>query len=366
MRTRSLFVALTSLLVSSATALEPVTTSAFHDAVEKIRVARKVPAVGVLVARGDQILARDVWGTVAADSGDLMKLDDAWHIGSDTKAMTATIAARLIERGKLKWETTLGEACPELKARINAGWAGITLASFLTQSAGVPASLEGPVFIATMRGMDTQTKLSPRERRAGLIAKVLTAAPPRKPGEKYEYANLNYIIAGHMLESVMNTDWEDLIQTEVFTPLGMTTAGFGPPPRVRGHANGKPLMLDNAAVLGPAGAVHLSLDDWLKFTRVHAGVTPGYLAPASLEKLHTPALENYAMGWIVVPRPDKTVALTHDGSNTLFRARAILRPDAGVVVLIALSVDDPAACDQITTAAATAFLMPAAHAPAAH
>lgn len=30
-------------------------------------------------------------------------LDDRFHLGSDTKAMTATVASTLVDEGKIKW-----------------------------------------------------------------------------------------------------------------------------------------------------------------------------------------------------------------------------------------------------------------------
>ena len=345
-------------------AAEPVTTPAFHDAVEKIRIAKNVPAVSVLVAEKDHILVRDVWGTIAVNSNEPATLDDLWHLGSDTKAMTATLAAKLIEQGKLKWTTSIIEACPNLKGKIDAGWENITLEQLVTQVSGIPASTQTPAFMLTMRGLDANKNLLPRERREQLIAKTLNFVPPKKAGEKFEYVNLNFIIAGHLLEAVTNTDWEDLIQAELFKPLGITTAGFGPPPRVRGHTGGKAFVTDNSPVLGPAGTVHISLEDWLKFGKLHAGLIPGYLTAESLTKLHTPALENYAMGWIAVKRRDGTIAYTHDGSNTLFRARIIVRPADGVVMLIALNTSDGPACDQITAAIADALKPATPPAPA--
>ena len=339
-------------------AAEPVTTPEIHARVEKIRTERNIPAAAVLIARGDQVLLRDAWGTVAAGSAEPVTVDDAWHIGSDTKAMTATLAARLIEAGKLKWTTNLGEACPALKGKIHADWEATKLEDLLTQSAGVPAAIEGPVFLLTLRGLEGNAKLSPRQRRAELLTKMLTAPPPRKPGEKFEYANLNFIIAGHMLEAICDADWEDLVRREVFEPLGMKSAAFGPPPRVRGHALGQPLVMDNSSVMGPAGTVHLAFDDWLKFARVHLGLVPGFLQKASIEKMHVPALDRYAMGWLVIPRKDGSVSLAHDGSNTIFYARIIVRPSDGVIVLAAVSTADGGACDAVATAAA-AVLEPA-------
>ncbi len=39
-----------------------------------------------------------------------ISLDDKWHLGSDTKAMTAALVACLVENCKLQWSQVLGPA----------------------------------------------------------------------------------------------------------------------------------------------------------------------------------------------------------------------------------------------------------------
>ena len=270
------------------------------------------------------------------------------------------LAARFVEANKLKWTTTLGEACPTLKGKIDGGWLDVTLEQWLTQTSGFPAKTEGSLRLVAMRVREGVPDLTFRDRRSTAIASALKEQPARKPGEKFEYANFNYLIAGHMLECVMNEDWEALMRRELFQPLGMMSAGFGPPPRLEGtQPDGERVRLDNPLTLGPAGTVHLTLDDWLRFCEVHLGEGPDdFLSQASREKLQTPAAGKYAMGWLVVQRPDGKVILTHDGSNTFWYARAILRSDAGRVMLVTLNKADRKACDEITDKLVSALFPP--------
>ena len=45
----------------------------------------------------------------------------------------------------------------------------------------------------------------------------------------FSYSNAGYIIVGAILERVSGKQWETLIRDRLFTPLKMTSAGFGPP-----------------------------------------------------------------------------------------------------------------------------------------
>src|SRR5262249_216549 len=153
-----------------------------------------------------------------------------------------------------------------------------------------------------------------------------------EPGTRFHYSNAGYIIAGAMLERVTGQTWEELMRQRLFSPLGMTSAGFGPPSAPSqtdqpwGHVvkDGvfEPRYGDNPRALGPAGSVQCGVLDYLKFGTLQAsGGTqpPRLILPASLTKLHEPPPnQDYAMGWAVAKRDwAKGVALSHNGSNTM-------------------------------------------------
>lgn len=54
-------------------------------------------------------------GERGVGSADWATLDDAFDIASCFKSVTATMAALLAEEKKVRWDTTLGEAFPELR-----------------------------------------------------------------------------------------------------------------------------------------------------------------------------------------------------------------------------------------------------------
>src|SRR6186997_145659 len=60
------------------------------------------------VLRGERIIAQGVAGVRKRGSAERITLDNQFHLGSCTKAMTATLVAMLVEEGKLHWTTTLG------------------------------------------------------------------------------------------------------------------------------------------------------------------------------------------------------------------------------------------------------------------
>jgi CubicO group peptidase (beta-lactamase class C family) len=59
-------------------------------------------------------------------------------LGSITKSITATMIARLVESGQLKWTDTIGERFPD--ASIHGDWKPVTLQQLLTHTSGAPAN----------------------------------------------------------------------------------------------------------------------------------------------------------------------------------------------------------------------------------
>ena len=158
------------------------------------------------------------------------------------------------------------------------------------------------------------------------------------------------------------------MRTMLFKPLGMASAGFGPPASVGqvdqpwGHRKGTSGIkavapgpgADNPLAISPAGAVHCSLGDLAKYAAFHmAGERGGnpFLKSESFKKLHEPMGDDYALGWVVVKRQwAGGRALTHSGSNTMFYVVVWMAPEKNCAVIIAsnIGVNEAAAgCDEV-------------------
>ena len=146
-----------------------------------------------------------------------------------------------------------------------------------------------------------------------------------------------------MAEKAGDAPWEDLMRSLIFEPLGMKNVGYGgvgTPGQIDqpwGHMpDGKPAAgngpdVDNPPVLGLAGRVHCSMEDWALFIADLLRGARGekaLLKPESYQKLHAPPFGgNYALGWLVVEREwGCGPVLTHAGSNTMNMAVAWLAP----------------------------------------
>ena len=351
-------------------------------ALTKIINANKVPGLAAILIEGDTILIQGAAGVRTRGSDAAITINDQFHIGSCTKAMTATLCAVLVQEGVLRWDMTLAEAFPEvMKAQgVNAdraaAWGPITLTQLLVHHSGAPAnpSIDGLwERLVNFKGTPTQA-------RATLLEGVLRGPLDAAPGTKFIYSNTGYAIAGHMAEIKTGFAWEELMQTRIFAPLGITSAGFGAPgsadvvDQPRGHtAAGIAIVpgprADNPAAIGPAGTAHMSLPDWARFAALHlrgaceSTCGTDILTGDAFAVLHEPYVatstrgsvdggadqdagdgagatadskdkNTYACGWAVAQRPwANGRVLTHSGSNTMWYSAIWIAPKKNIAIL---------------------------------
>jgi len=325
-----------------------------------IRAAREVPALGVAVLEDGVLRGLGVDGVRKLGSDAPVTTSDLWHLGSCTKAMTATWLAMLVEDERLGWDTTAAAGLPDLRADLHESAAGITVARLLQHRAGIPASPPPGLWAELFRyeGSDEAARTD--------VARALLAESIEAPrGERFLYSNAGYMIAGAIGERAAGASWQQQLRTRLFAPLGMERVGFGPPGDAAridqpwGHRRqgqqSVPLFFDNPSSMGPAGTVHASLEDWARFAALHLGVVAGerLLQPASLKRLHTPPAGGpYALGWSVTERSwAPGPVLTHSGSNTMWFCVAWLAPEARFAVLVTCNHGDGRrACDEVAAA----------------
>lgn len=339
-----------------------------------------LPALAVLSARWDdagasmQIHTRAQVGVRSAASDKAVGPDDLWHIGSCTKAFTATLLATYVAEGRLAWDDTLATALPDLAELMSPPVRSRTVADLLRHRAGMPANAS-PRLFAQLRTMDAATG------RAEVVREALMTARAVHEHDEPAYSNTGYVVAGAICERLGGKPWEQLLVERVLRPLGITDEqfGFGAPPigpdpaapvQPMGHRRvGRGWMpiapgplADNPPAYGPAGTLHLTLPAWARFCMAHArgqdlplGQRDALgLSSEDYAALHQ-ATQGMAAGWLVVqrpwarapdepqPGPDAGLALTHAGSNTAWYAVAWIAPERNWVLLAATNAAGPQA-----------------------
>jgi CubicO group peptidase (beta-lactamase class C family) len=318
-----------------------------------------------VIARGATV-HRGAVGVRKHGDPQAVTVEDRFHLGSCTKAMTAVLVAMMIEEGKARWDSRLDEMLPDTPS-MHADLRAVTLDHLLAHRSGLSPTLHPrPASLAALVEARRSTAAS-RQARAQFVAGALAAKPAAAPGAQYLYCNAGYIVLGAIVERLTDTPWEDLMRQRLFGPLGMATAGFGAmgepgkvdqPWQHRDQAGkrtpiGPGPLSDNPPELGPAGTAHSSVGDWARFI---AAVLDGaanrakLLKRATWRRLLTPQFGgNYAGGWLTTKRDWGGHVLNHAGSNTMSFCVAWLAPERryAVAVMANLGGDTAArACDE--------------------
>ncbi|TQV89464.1 serine hydrolase domain-containing protein [Aliikangiella coralliicola] len=326
------------------------TQQSLDKLVTEIQAKSKLVGLGAIVMQDNKTLAISTAGERKVDSGVKITTDDQWHIGSITKSMTATMIAQLVETGKLNWKTSVKDIFPkETKAnKIHKKWHDITLEQFLTHTSGVKGNFS----------MDIQT-LWPEEGkermdvRKAQVLDVLKSAPELTPGKQFLYSNVGFTIAGVFAEQKTGKSWESLIRKNLFEPLALSQAGFGPPKdgdkeleQPRGHQKGlfgfgSPKAVsteaDNSPVMGPAGTIRMTLRELAAYANEHLQGEKGkgkLLKQSTYQYLHSAKLNDYAFGWVVQNSDMSGPVIWHNGSNTMWYALVVFFPELDVVIAV--------------------------------
>ncbi|HEV8443686.1 MAG TPA: serine hydrolase domain-containing protein [Steroidobacteraceae bacterium] len=349
-----------ALLCMSAWAHADADLQSFVEStLNDVRDRNGLPAVATLVQIDGRVAAEVAVGKRMIGEDRAVTTKDLWHLGSDTKAMTATLIARLVEQGLLRYDDTMAKLFPGVAARMNPEFHDVTVAQLLSHTSGLP-SLSSDVELTALDAAIKGEK-GIRSQRAAVVVYYLSRRPATKVGE-FSYSNIGYTILGAIAGERAGESWEDLIRSEVWKPLGIKHAGFGPPGTLlfvdqpMGHEwrDGKYVPLDpakpesdNPPVLGPAGTVHMSLRDWMLFAQDQLDGERGHgklLKPESYRLLHSAVAKNYAYGWGVLHDKDGALTLlTHTGSNGYWVADVRIMPKHNVIVLTTINAGGDAA-----------------------
>jgi methyl acetate hydrolase len=202
--------------------------------------AGQIPGVVAVAASDKDVIYEGAFGKRDLGKPDPMTLDSVFWIASMTKAITATAAMQLVERGKLSLDDPIGKILPELAApkvfdgldsagnpKLRDAKRAITLRQLLTHTAGFCYH----IWNADMRDHLEKTGTP------GITScenQALTAPLFNDPGERWEYG-INIDFVGKAVEAASGKKLDAYLRDHIFSPLGMNDTAFkiGAPQRER-------------------------------------------------------------------------------------------------------------------------------------
>lgn len=306
----------------------------------------ETPGMAALVIRDFRAEPELVAGVRRLGSEARVRRGDRWHLGSDGKAMVATMVARLVERGALSWDRPLAEMLPQFSATMHESYRDVTLPELLSHRSGLSHDLSESQ-ADFYYGFHTDSDPLPAQR-LRYLDRALQDPPVAVKRTKFSYSNTGYIVAAACAEQATSRAFEALIVSEVFAPMGMSSTSFnrfGAANDPSGHRDGR--VADQLRdvlppMFVPAGGIRMSMSDWGRFCIDHMRGVHGrgrLLRAETYRLLHTPQGDTgfAALGWGYLPNVfgRRGPALFHAGSDGNWEAVVMLFTETGNGILVA-------------------------------
>lgn len=317
---------------------------------DSLRASCKIPELAYAIVRPDSIYTLQVMGYQRAfpQSPKFMATTgDYFHLGSNSKAITAFIAAKLVEQGKINWETKFFKLFPEWKKGSDTAYYNITLRDLLSHRARIEPYDNGLEYqeLPDFKG-------DKASRRKQFVQYVLREKPVKRNEALYHYSNAGYSVAALMIEKALGKTWEQLVHQMLSDSLHLkVTTGW--PNRMDtmqpwGHSMEDtvlwptpPDMDYDLSMAEPAGDISMPIGDYATFVRMNLRGLLGYdnfLKASTYNFLHYGS-EQYAMGWLNT-LPSASGLSEHAGSaGTFFCFTMIDVKQKAAYIVIANSAD---------------------------
>ena len=294
--------------------------------------AGKVPGVAIAVLREGEIVVAKGYGEADVENSVPVTPETIFQSGSVGKMFTSAAVMLQVERGKMRLDDRVSKYLPDAPAT----WRTMTIRHLLTHTAGI-----------ANYGADFDYR---RDYSEDDLVKVAYSLPlDFKPGTHWNYSNTGYALLGILVKKVTGRSYLDVLDTEVFKPLGMKTArGISEADIVPHRASGYRLVggvLKNQDWVSPSlnttadGSLYFSLNDMIAWAR---GVEQGkILTAASWQQIYTPVKLNngksypYGFAWQIEETADGHPRYSHGGAWQGFRTyfSRYLGDDISIILL---------------------------------
>lgn len=229
------------------------------------------PGAAIAIVMGDRVVYTRGFGLASVETGEAVRPEMLFRLGSTTKMITAAAVVYMAEQGRLGLHEPVSKYVPQLDKKLGS----LTVHQLLSHTSGMFD--EAPMFGShDDKAMQDVLPL-------WTDGRMFFAGP----GQVYSYSNPGYWLAGLAAATVGGNPFADQVRSTILAPLGMTRSTFRPMeamtyPLAQGHdlVSGAPKIIRpaaNNAASWPAGSLYsnvIDLSRWM-IAFVHEGVVDG-------------------------------------------------------------------------------------------
>jgi CubicO group peptidase (beta-lactamase class C family) len=298
-----------------------------------------LPGFAIGVIRDGKLIYAKGFGVAKLGSNAPITSRSLFHMASVTKTFVATAVMQLVEKGKIDLDAPVTRYLPYFRLS-DERYRAITIRQMLSHTSGIPDTVS--------------YNWDKPEYDAGALERFVRSIADQKlvlaPGEKFAYSNTGYEILGDVIAKVSGESFEDYVQHNILTPLGMKDSTL----LVR-QAN--PQLLTSPHVMerdkvvvsnifpynrahAPSSTLYSSIEDMSRWAaaNLNHGELDGkrILKGETIDLMWRPVVDALSMkegiSWFTTDKQGHRFVL-HSGGDVGFESLVVLAPDDGVAVV---------------------------------
>src|ERR1051326_8580269 len=290
-----------------------------------------------LVAESGKVVYKGAFGMANMEWNIPNTPDTKFRLGSITKQFTATLILQLVEQGKIKLDGKLSDYLPDYRKDTGAK---VTIHNLLSHTSGIPSYTSLPGFFQDVSRNPFTVD--------DFIKKYASGDLEFEPGTKFVYDNSGYFLLGAIIEKVTGKPYEQVLQENIFAPLGMKNSGYdhwgtiiskratGYTRSARGFQTAPYLDM---SIPYAAGSLYSTVEDLYLWDQALYGEK--ILSAKSKELMFKPNLNNYGYGFVITkatlapPTKLAVPVIQHNGGINGFNTTIVrMTNDKRLIVLL--------------------------------
>jgi len=323
--------------------------------------AHDAPALSFAVARGDGLAWCAAHGMADLEFAVPASTEHLFRLGSVSKIVTATAAARLVSRGLVELDTPISYWLPDLPHHHRQ----TTLRQLFTHTGGVRHYLPKDLAGDGPGGPVIQRRYASR---AEILALFIDDELVAEPGTRVSYSSYGYTLASLVMEVAAGQDFVALVADEIARPFALASLcaddvqaivpgrvsgyytaremaflaaaapGAAPPPASGDYTN---MGLSNPAFCWAGAGLLASMPDLARFGAAHLEGPHAGITDAERALLFTPLTEGtgqqppLGLGWRVDEDRQGRPRWHHAGTTPGGRCGLVVYPEQGLSIALA-------------------------------
>lgn len=282
-------------------------------------------------------------------------LQTRFAIASGTKTLTGVAICQLVEQGKLRFETRLGDVLDIPFPHFDTS---VTVHHLLTHTSGVPDYFDEDIqddYGALWLQRPSYTMRSPRD----FLPMFQNHAMQFAPGERFKYNNGGYVLLGLIVEAVSGQSYTDYVNHAILQVAGMSDSGFFALNQLPAHTaigyipmeNGqwRSNIFETPIIGGADGGIFVTAPDighfWdalFNHRLMSPEMTNQFLWPHARYQWETGDVSTYGYGIWMVPGEDSILRYYSVGGDPGVAFVSAIFPKGMLEITVISNVDDGA------------------------